>query len=63
MEVNENEEKEGQQIQRIPLDISLSIIAEELSKIRQLKEMEFKQRMRDANKYVGMMDKFFGQQK
>lgn len=63
MEVNENEEKGGQQIQRIPLDVSLSIIAEELSKIRQLKEMEFKQRMRDANKYVGMMDKFFGQQK
>lgn len=63
MELNEDEEKGGQQIQRIPLDISLSIIAEELSKIRQLKEMEFKQRMRDANKYVGMMDKFFGQQK
>lgn len=56
------DQSEEPQVQQFPVEISLYIIAEELSKIRQLMEMDFKNKTQEANKYAGMMNKFFNQQ-
>ena len=56
------DQPEEPQVQQFPVEISLYIIAEELSKIRQLMEMDFKNKAQEANKYAGMMNKFFNQQ-